>query len=1586
MSQVKKFQTGGSITIDGKKYEATPELIQNLSGYLSSYGDTAAPLAGLTSALQRGANVVYDSIGNTITGMDGQWAGVDDRGESRYDSNRSQWRKNWDATFNNDAHKWRKSLRLLSGFSGYGLSGNNPQTDALDNILGNETWFDYITNEDGTKTYSKDSAKNALIKQRLEKWSKGLPMTEEDFKKTYSLDSWYTPDKVAGIRAIYGNYATPEQWQARIAEIEERAQNNTLRPEDKQLLSAFNIIEGANPNAAADAEANKNKKRFIDAGFDYDKWSPYLTWNDAGYFNLNDDALEAFHGAFGGNGNYWFNDAFQNSAKYNPTGQWDFLNGHFVIGNRIYKQSDASDPMSDLSKILRRQGGFRDLNAAMQHNAANDLIEQLWGNEVGWYAPDGKYYSNWLDPNGNRYYRSVTGEYNWTGKNGNQQLISWVDANPELADEFGYYNPHFQITDEWGNRDLSAPEMETVPGLVKLGKNEVKPSKFDRRELYFSDSGNSEFDGRYIVGDAIDENGKVTGAAFWINPNNPNAEWLFESSKLNDYVEGMEGNAVRIPKSMSNILSQNPQFMRAFQNNPELRDRFIRLIAGSIGSAWNAGVANSTVKANEWEALGFSKEQAAQLAKESDKLSERKRLFARPRTIRRQERVVSKPQLHKTGGKVQKAAMGDMLGSKNDVGAAVTQTKTDKPIKDPAHFKNIGDGEKMQKEDWWELGALVGDAASLGLAFVPGAGTLSGITGIAGSTAGFKADVKRDGFQMGDLGNYLLNIGLDSTAFIGAGGLGKTAKILRSLKRSGKVINKVMKAAAVYGISNAAVDSWKKIQNGEGWSIRDVRNVVNALGGAVHMSRAGIKKPVKGKNTVEYPTINLKDGKQGNSIQLSESEFNAIQAGNPKDKGELAEILAMIQNKRRPANTPEITKEQIIDNYDLDEFVKTRKRFGLFGKDVSKIKGLDAKKKKGEWSWELIGKDPTKKQTREDYLAILNGQRRVKNPSKTITETVTEMAPAGKWEAQYGTEPIIATEHVPAGQFRPKLKPEVIPDVQGVPKEIVMVAGPNGVYAPSNMVPAIPISRQVNGIANAADANLPVVMQPMSRPVGTRRVVINEADKALPVPMVPISRTRTRTVPGGYRRIPRIVPTTSGIIYSPYEEDHIGFGGIKQYNTEQSPAQVVPYVSTRYTAYNPHWVGINQPIFKKGGKIKKAENGTEFDQNYLDSLLKGSISAAEQFRDKNSASWMTSGEDISKLAASKRWLDPITKPDTKLDEVLDPKTRLTTSYDPHSTIKNQIIKRNEENAEQAPAISHQGTIEGKPYSVDLNPIMNWARSLYSMHQSDKQLKNWLGRDRFQMQEFLLNAPRYINSGTGDAYRNLANSQRLHKNVTSDSTANWGEQQQQLQTALQSELQGHLADSQEFGKYIGGLAEFLNNNALKRTDIANQNRQYRVADNQADVLQKNTNIAEKSKFFDQAAYSTQDWYNRKRQAEKQVLALEDQQGSYQILDNLYRNKMNEWNQKYPTQEDQSKPQAQMELTWIKNFVQSQKNSIDKRVGTMMMAKGGKASKVTYSRDPYPELLIQNAKDSTKLVEKLNDSTIKLLLSIKPIHVS
>lgn len=60
--------------------------------------------------------------------------------------------------------------------------------------------------------------------------------------------------------------------------------------------------------------------------------------------------------------------------------------------------------------------------------------------------------------------------------------------------------------------------------------------------------------------------------------------------------------------------------------------------------------------------------------------------------------------------------------------------------------------------------------------------------------------------------------------------------------------------------------------------------------------------------------------------------------------------------------------------------------------------------------------------------------------------------------------------------------------------------------------------------------------------------------------------------------------------------------------------------------------------------------------------------------------------------------------------------------------------------------------------------------------------------------------------------------------------------------------------------------------------------------------------------------------------------------------------------------------------------------EQQLSPIFMKKGGKSSKVTYSKDPYPELLLQNSKNSDRFVEKLNDSVIRLILQTKPIHVS
>jgi len=94
-----------------------------------------------------------------------------------------------------------------------------------------------------------------------------------------------------------------------------------------------------------------------------------------------------------------------------------------------------------------------------------------------------------------------------------------------------------------------------------------------------------------------------------------------------------------------------------------------------------------------------------------------------------------------------------------------------------------------------------------------------------------------------------------------------------------------------------------------------------------------------------------------------------------------------------------------------------------------------------------------------------------------------------------------------------------------------------------------------------------------------------------------------------------------------------------------------------------------------------------------------------------------------------------------------------------------------------------------------------------------------------MQSPLLNAPRFIDSGQGNAYQNAANRILSHKPITSDAVANDAGLRQRQAEATNLELQGALARSQEYGKYKSGLDQFNNENILRFTDIANQNNQF-----------------------------------------------------------------------------------------------------------------------------------------------------------------
>ena len=219
-------------------------------------------------------------------------------------------------------------------------------------------------------------------------------------------------------------------------------------------------------------------------------------------------------------------------------------------------------------------------------------------------------------------------------------------------------------------------------------------------------------------------------------------------------------------------------------------------------------------------------------------------------------------------------------------------------------------------------------------------------------------------------------------------------------------------------------------------------------------------------------------------------------------------------------------------------------------------------------------------------------------------------------------------------------------------------------------------------------------------------------------------------------------------------------------------------------------------------------------------------------------------------------------------------------------------------------------------------------------------------------------------------------------------------QQELQKALELERQSDLADSQEYGQYKAVLDDYNNKVALRNTDIANKNRELRYNRLAQAVQMKNANIAEKSKFFDQAAYATQDWITKQLAIRNKLRAANSTQiERKKIMDDYMSAVASAQKEKDATKASSLISAAKWKAQ--NDIEQLQLKEAGYDLAFPYMAKGGgtiskksseKNAKVTYSRDPYPDLLLQNSKSTDKYVQKLSDHTIKLILQAKPLYVS
>ena len=207
--------------------------------------------------------------------------------------------------------------------------------------------------------------------------------------------------------------------------------------------------------------------------------------------------------------------------------------------------------------------------------------------------------------------------------------------------------------------------------------------------------------------------------------------------------------------------------------------------------------------------------------------------------------------------------------------------------------RTLSDG--LTWTDYVRLGSIAADLTSAISSYVPGYGTLvSGVSGIGSTTANLVADIGEDGFQMSDLGNFAVGLGMDVIGLIpGFGTAGKAAKISKTLVRYAPYVLGGLQAANA--LSEPSRASWGKIMDGrfKDLTVDDLRNIAAGITAFTSLNnQIGTRLKASAMKTATKTGDNLISDKTGEMLRITPEKLREIQ--NAKTLEEANGILQSI--------------------------------------------------------------------------------------------------------------------------------------------------------------------------------------------------------------------------------------------------------------------------------------------------------------------------------------------------------------------------------------------------------------------------------------------------------------------------------------------------------------------------------------------------------------------------------------------------------------------------------------------------------------------------------------------------------------------
>lgn len=933
MAQVRKFQSGGkTFKINGKTYNTSnSEDMKRLEEMTSNseYGGIAQQiLANVNDAAYDNTLNVYRTSDGRVM-MEGGLQNVADQYMSQGTQKATQRKDNaWNNTFKRKSGKdWINNLdSFLNAFSASSsVKTSDPKSsDKIKVEKVNGSWK--YNDIDGG--WDEASVDNNLM---LKKWNILRDYVSAEDKSKYDVSS-LDQDKLNAFIDMYK--ADPNLFK----KYEPYFKANVTRPEDfSDFYSTFGWFGFEDdPVKAAEIqkqnEENIYKKRFADAGYDYEKWAPYIDIDDKGNVTARkDDQGRSVFAALGGNGNYWFNDNF---TAYSPENS--FLKGHFLIGDRVYKESDANKEGSDLYNYLRRSGGFYDLNNTGQYDASNNLINWMWGSNA-YIRPEtetnlaGDFYNSGVRIDNTNYRTgntSIVGsDYKLTD---GDQIIKYVNLN-NPSNEYGLRNENYAIVDRFGNvrthngitlRDLNGSYFSNLLSGT-LTPEQKEAQQILREKRISTDKDDALYYNRYAI----------TGSPYfdlYVDPSSNGDVIMSPKGELtNTWLEGNK-KGIRIPKEIAEIL-QKPEFINALQTDPDFAKKFRNTIQGLTGTDWQDLFKRNLNKTSEFP--GIKEEDARKIIEffynNSANVSDYN-AYAR----RNSNYIVNLPQF-KNGGELKLQTGGAInAGSKQNE----SKLKIEEPVKSHTEQARLGI-DKLSAAEKAELHAVgldvIGAVAGL---FGPVGDIVGSGLGLTASATQLGADISRAGRLTGkDAGRFFVNAGLDAVGLVPfLGDAARSAKTIRNIKKISNIASPLFIGLGL----TAAAKSINKIAKGEPMTTDDWANLAAGFQSVVNAGSMGKRrfdmskiaslnsklpktatKP-EYKFTIKDTTIPLTERQVGDVLSKNKKEAQSYLEQLFVDKGvetkdiptDLAKKFGFVEGKTRWSKISEPKQDEVISD------------------------------------------------------------------------------------------------------------------------------------------------------------------------------------------------------------------------------------------------------------------------------------------------------------------------------------------------------------------------------------------------------------------------------------------------------------------------------------------------------------------------------------------------------------------------------------------------------------------------------------------------------------------------------------------------